>query len=130
MAGDTKRRAPATGVNLLRTGKGRRSNRAKTRSYAKRVKRPVPAPIELLFARYPALCGFSVRGLADVPDNCTRSGDGSELFVSDVGVSPSLSSEEFGEIFEDIALTLSDLLAEQPGAGELLRGRTFARILH
>ena len=94
------------------------------------MKQPVPAPIELLFARYPALCGFSVRGLADVPDSCARSGDDSELFVSDVGVSPALSSEEFGEIFQDIAFTLSELLAEQPGASELLRGRTFARTLH
>jgi hypothetical protein len=94
------------------------------------MKKPVPAPIESLFQRYPALSGFSVRGLDDVPDNCSRSGDDSELFVSDVGVSPSLSSEQYGEIFQEIATTLSDLLAEQPEVTELLRGRTFARTLH
>jgi hypothetical protein len=71
-----------------------------------------------------------VRGLADVPDSCSRSGDEDELFVSDIGVSPSLSSEQFGEIFEEIATTLSELLAEQPQLEELLRGRTFARTLH
>jgi len=100
------------------------------RAYAGVVKKPVPAPIELLFARYPGLWGFSVRGLADVPDNCSRSGDDSELFVSDIGVSPSLGNEQYGEIFQQIATTLSELLLEQPGAGELLRGRTFARSLH
>lgn len=94
------------------------------------MNRPIPAPIESLFQRYPALAGFSVRGLDDVPDSCSRSGEEGELFVSDIGVAPSLSTEEYGEIFQDIASTLSDLLAEQPDAGEILRGRTFARTLH
>ena len=126
----TKRRSSATASSLRRPVQGRRAARAKTRPYAACVKKPVPAQIELLFSRYPALSGFSVRGLADVPDNCARSGDDSELFISDIGVSPSLSSEQFGEIFEEIAVTLSDFVAEQPDAGELLRGRTFARTLH
>ena len=111
-------------------GPGGRPRYERRRQYAEAVKKPVPAPIELLFARHPALWGFSVRGLADVPDNCARSGDDGELFVSDIGVCPSLSSEQFGEMFEEIATTLSELLAEQPGAEELLRGRTFARTLH
>ena len=91
---------------------------------------PLPAPIASLFARFPGLWGFSVRGLADVPDSCSRTGEEGELFVSDIGVSPSVSSEQFGEMFEEITATLSDFIAEQPGGGELLRGRTFARHLH
>jgi len=94
------------------------------------MKKPLPAPIESLFQRYPALSGFSVRGLHDVPDSCSRSGADGELFVSDVGVLPSLTQDQYGEIFEDIASTLADLLAEHPEATELLRGRTFARTLH
>lgn len=74
--------------------------------------------LQSLFARCPELSGFSVRGEAD------------ELFVSDVGISPRLSAEQYGEIYEEIANTLSVLLDEQPEAGELLRGRTFARTLH
>jgi hypothetical protein len=50
--------------------------------------------------------------------------------VSDVGISPRLSAEQYGEIFEDIANTLSEVLDEQPEASEWLRGRTFARTLH
>ena len=57
-------------------------------------------------------------------------GDAEELFVSDVGISPRLSIEQYGEIFQDITATLSELLEERPEAGELLRGRTFARTLH
>lgn len=94
------------------------------------MKKPVPAPIESLFARYPSLWGFSVRGLGDVPDSCARSGDDAELFVADIGVSPSLTREHYGEIFHEIAATLAELLAEQPEACEELRGRTFARTLH
>jgi len=74
--------------------------------------------LQSLFARCPELSGFSVRGEAD------------ELFVSDVGISPRLGAEQYGEIYQEIANTLSVLLDEQPEAGELLRGRTFARTVH
>lgn len=94
------------------------------------MKKRIPAPIESLFARHPALTGFSVRGLSEVPDSCTRSGDDAELFVSDIGLTPAYTVEHYGEIFEDIAATLADLLAEEPDAEDLLRGRTFARTLH
>lgn len=120
----------ATGLRLLQMGPGGRPRDEKATRYAEAMKNPMPASIQLLFARHPALSGFSVRGLADVPDNCARSGDESELFVADIGVSPSLAPDEFGELFEEIAATLAELLVEQPGADDLLRGRTFARTLH
>ena len=74
--------------------------------------------LESLFARCPDLCGFAVRE------------DAQELYVSDIGISPRLSVEQYGEIYQDIADTLSGLLEEEPRAGEWLRGRTFARTLH
>jgi hypothetical protein len=111
-------------------GPGGRPCYEKKAQYAETMKKPVPATIESLFHRYPALTGFSVRGLDEIPDNCSRSGEDGELFVSDVGILPSLTSEQYGEIFDEIATTLADLLAEQPDATELLRGRTFARTLH
>lgn len=80
--------------------------------------RQVEAQLESLFTRCPDLCGFSVRG------------ENQQLFVSDVGISPRLSAQQYGEIFEDIANTLSEVLDEQPEASEWLRGRTFARRLH
>jgi len=86
--------------------------------------------IEDLFDRCPALCGFSVRDPADLPDSCTRSDAGSDLFVTDIGISPRLGADQYGEIFNEIFSTLSELLAEEPEAGEKLRGRTFARTLH
>ena len=73
--------------------------------------------MQSLFARCPELSGFAVRG------------DSGELFVSDVGISPRLSAEQYGEIYQDIANTLSGFLDESPEAAELVRGRTFARTL-
>ena len=74
--------------------------------------------VESLFARCPELCGFSVRSEND------------ELFVSDVGIAPRLSAEQYGEIFQDIAKTLAEFLEEAPEATEYLSGKTFARTLH
>lgn len=76
------------------------------------------AQLESLFTRCPALSGFTVRVEA------------SGLFLTDVGISPQPGVEHHNEIFERIAITLSELLDERPEAGELLRGRTFARRLH
>ncbi len=73
--------------------------------------------LQSLFARCPELSGFAVRG------------ENGELFVSDVGISPRLSAEQYGEIYQDIANTLSGLLDDEPEASELLLGRTFARTL-
>ena len=53
-----------------------------------------------------------------------------ELFVSDIGISPRLSAEQYGEIYQEIAETLGQLLEQEPRAGEWLRDRTFARTLH
>jgi len=78
----------------------------------------IQAELQSLFERCPDLWGFSVRAQAE------------ELFVSDIGISPRLSAEQYGEIYQDIAQTLGELLEEAPEAGAWLRGRTFARTLH
>ena len=94
------------------------------------VMTPFPAQIESLFIRFPALCGFSVHGLDEVPDDCPRSGDGAELFVGEIGIAPALGAEQQGEILREIVAALAELLAEDPEANDSLRGRTFARVLH
>jgi len=83
-----------------------------------KTSRQLQEQLESLLSRCPHLWGFSVRG------------ENQDLFVSDVGISPRLSAEQYGEIFEDIANTLSEVLDEEPQACEWLRGRTFARTLH
>lgn len=94
------------------------------------MKNALPASIESLFERHPSLCGFSVRGVDELPDNCPRNGEEGELFVGDIGVAPAVSEEEYKVVFLEIMVVLAELLAEAPDAGESLRGRTFARVLH
>ena len=91
----------------------------------------LPAQIQSLFTRFPSLCGFSVHGLDELPDNCPRSGEnGVDLFVGDVGISPLVGARQRGEIFREIIVALAELLDEDPEAEESLRGRTFARVVH
>jgi hypothetical protein len=84
------------------------------------------AEIRGLFARCPALDGFSVQAkvLAE------GGGAEEELFVTAISIASSVAREGYPAIFEDIASTLKDLLEERPEAHALLRGRTFARALH
>ena len=74
--------------------------------------------VRSIFAQCPELWGFSVRG------------EHGELFVSDIGIAPRLSAEQYGAIFQQIASTLAEFLEERPEASEWLCGRTFARTLH
>jgi hypothetical protein len=96
----------------------------KTQPYAsldprlQRAGRDLDTQLESLFARCPDLWGFSVQD------------KNNELFVSDVGITPRLSAEQYGDIYEDITHTLAALLDERPEVCELLRARTFARVLH
>ena len=80
--------------------------------------RDLQQQLESLFARCPDLSGFAIREEAQ------------ELYVSDIGISPRLSAEQYGEIYEDITQTLGELLEQEPQACDWLRGRTFARTLH
>jgi hypothetical protein len=93
------------------------------------MNRELPEQIEALFARCPALCGFSVRGIEELPDHCPRDDDPDcAFFVDDIGVLPVLNREQLGEVLQEIAAALVELMAEEPA--EALRGRTFARVLH
>ena len=87
----------------------------------------VSAQVRALFERCPDLSGFSVQVKVCAEGNPR---DEEELFVTAIGIAPRSSKEQYAEIFEQIATTLKDLLAERPEAQALLRGRTFARVLH
>ena len=87
------------------------------------------ASINALFGRCPTLHGFTVCG--EVP-----SGEGfalppeSGLFVTDVSIYPQCNFDSSVRHFREIAVALARLIDECPEAGELLRDRTFARVLH
>jgi len=71
--------------------------------------------LEGIFRRWPAIVGFSIE-------------DEGPLIVRDLETNPwDLPPRE---LLNGIAGVLLHLLDEEPAALELLRGRTFARVLH
>ncbi len=80
-----------------------------------RLEADLEQSLAAVFRRYPPLCGFSLS---------------SELRVEELACHPALDRRRAAVIAEDIVRALSELLAEEPEAAELIRGRTFARALH
>jgi hypothetical protein len=78
--------------------------------------RSVDATVNEIFAAWPELHGFSVGTIEGM------------LSLEDVAVDPWGGHVE--ELPAQIAAALLELIDEQPEAAELLRGRTFARVLH
>jgi hypothetical protein len=100
----------------------------------KRVVADVEAKIGALFVRCPTLCGFSVQDRAlvqehkpaQLPDSQIPDAD---LYVTEIGIFPKLGSDQYADVFDEITITISSLVNEQPNAYDVLRGRTFARAL-
>ena len=88
------------------------------------------ARVEWLFRRCPVLCGFSVQASAQLTRERAAGHLDGDLFLSDVSWSSRLDREQTALLVDEIAHALLELVDEQPEVAELLRGRTFARILH
>jgi hypothetical protein len=96
----------------------------------KRVVADVEAKIGALFLRCPTLCGFSVQDRAQLPEQITEAQiPDADLYVTEIGIFPKLGDEQYADVFDEITITLSTLVSEQPNAFDVLRGRTFARTL-
>jgi hypothetical protein len=68
-----------------------------------------------LFRRLPMLSGFSLRH---------------DLEFADVAVYTWPGYTAGADLYQDLVETLAELAEERPDAVELLRGRTFARVVH
>jgi len=96
----------------------------------KRVVADVQARIDALFIRCPSLCGFAVQDRATLPEQLIDSQiPDADLYVTEIGIFPKLSTDQYADVFDEITITLSNLVSEQPNAYDVLRGRTFARSL-
>lgn len=71
--------------------------------------------VQSLFRRWPGLVGFAVQ-------------DAGELVLTEMETQP--WNVQSYEILDEISGALLDFVDDEPGALALLRGRTFARILH
>lgn len=100
----------------------------------KRVLADVEAKIGALFTRCPTLCGFSVQDRGQVQDARPAQIQESQipdadLYVTEIGIFPKLGADQYADVFDEITVTISSLVNEQPNAYDVLRGRTFARTL-
>ena len=96
----------------------------------KRVVADVEAKIRALFVRCPTLCGFSVQDRASLPAQITENQiPDADLYVTEIGMFPKLGADQYADVFDEITITISSLVNEQPNAYDVLRGRTFARTL-
>ena len=94
-----------------------------------RIELDIRAKINTLFARCPTLCGFSVQDRSQLPEKLEGAIPDADLYVTEIGIFPKLSADQYGDVFDEITLAISDLVYEQPKAYDVLRGRTFARTL-
>ncbi|HKU45781.1 MAG TPA: hypothetical protein VJQ58_02785 [Burkholderiales bacterium] len=94
-----------------------------------RLEADIQSRIRSLFARCPTLHGFAVQDRAMLPKDLDEKRiPDADLFVTDIGVYPSIDSQ-YDEIHDEITLAISDLVHDQPHAYDYLRGKTFARTL-
>ncbi len=88
------------------------------------------ARVHALFAHYPMLAGFSVQDEADLGEDREAAPLEDGLALADVAVNAWPGYQASETLHEEIAEAILELLNERPEAGELLRGRTFARTRH
>ena len=88
------------------------------------------ASINALFVRCPRLHGFSVQGAARLSPHGFALQRASGLAITDLSIYPACGLDTALAHLEKIEAALTKLIDECPEAGELLPGRTFARVLH
>ena len=98
--------------------------------YLNALDEDLAARVDDLFGRYPSLQGFSVQGAQALPEGMRANVTANTLVVAEVGVDPICGSAFSEKVSDEIAVALLDFVQDRPEAAELLRDRTFARILH
>jgi hypothetical protein len=88
------------------------------------------ARLENIFDRCPQLHGFTVQDSSALPEELRSAALERELVVTDIGVFPFINAEQCEVIYNEIAVALLDFMYERPSARDVLRGRTFVRMLH
>lgn len=95
-----------------------------------RLESDLAVRLETLFRRCPALHGFSVQPGASVSRERVVLGLQDDLYLADVVWHQPLNGEQAATLVGEISQALLELVDEQPDAVALLRGRTFASVLH
>lgn len=88
------------------------------------------ARLRAVFGRRPELHRFVIQDKAGLADHIDRDSLVGELFITQITLYPRRGTRQYDEVYADIARAISQFVAEQPEALQLLRGRAFVRALH
>ncbi len=86
--------------------------------------------IKALFVACPNLCGFVVEDLSGLHGDADPQDGEDRFLITQVSFGTPFSRDESHQVCSLIVSAVSELVAAQPEAHALLRGRTFARTLH
>ena len=86
--------------------------------------------IKALFEVCPSLCGFVVEDLSGLHGDADPNAGEDRFVITQVSFCAPIGRAESRLVCSLIVGAMSELVAAQPEAYELLRGRTFARTLH
>jgi hypothetical protein len=86
--------------------------------------------IKALFEACPNLCGFVVEDLSALHGDAEPNEGENRFVLTEVSFATPFTREESYQVCSLIVSVFSALVAEQPEAYDLVRGRTFARTLH
>lgn len=95
-----------------------------------RLQSDLAARLETLFLRCPELHGFTVQPGENISRDRVAFGIQEGLFLADVVWHQALNGDQAAALVGEISQALLELVDEQPDAVALLRGRTFASVLH
>lgn len=90
----------------------------------------VEARLRAVFGRRPDLHRFVIQDKAGLADHIDRENLVGELFITQITLYPRRGTQQYDEVYDDIARAVTQLVAELPEALNFLRGRTFVRALH
>jgi hypothetical protein len=88
------------------------------------------AQLRAVFRRRPDLQRFVIQDRAGLPDHIDRESLQGELFITQITLYPRRGSEQYDEVYADIARAIRQLIDERPEALSLLPGKIFVRALH
>lgn len=86
--------------------------------------------IQALFLRCPALCRFTVRDRASLPDQIDPTTLNGEIFIFEMALWPRYGEQQYQEVYGEIAAVLDEAIRAEPEQRRLLPGRSFVRALH
>lgn len=88
------------------------------------------AQLRAVFRRRPDLQRFVIQDRAGLPDHIDRESLQGELFITQITLYPRRGSQQYDEVYADIARAITRVVDERPDALSQLRGQTFVRALH